>query len=226
MQDKDMYNILKGFDAATNNQINESKVAECGMQEMDTGMDRGVTLKTSSASEMAEILRALAGVDSKPEMPAMDEPMDMPVKMELPMGEPEEDIEEWDNSPEEEYQDTDAVVHDGDDLLKTKKGYAATQLGDNPMAVESVKDRLWAALNEKKKQKDWNNDGKNDWEDVKAARMAAAAKAAKKKKTNEVAGPDKCWPGYAPGAKTGVKTKAGTGKNKGKRVNNCEPTGK
>ena len=44
----------------------------------------------------------------------------------------------------------------------------------------------------------------------------------KRKKTNEVAGPDKCWPGYAPGAKTGVKTKAGTGKNKGKRVNNCE----
>ena len=37
-----------------------------------------------------------------------------------------------------------------------------------------------------------------------------------------VAGPDKCWPGFAPGAKTGVKTKAGTGKNKGKRVNNCE----
>lgn len=40
---------------------------------------------------------------------------------------------------------------------------------------------------------------------------------------NEVAGPDKCWPGYAPGAQSGVKTKAGTGKNKGKRVNNCEP---
>ena len=32
-----------------------------------------------------------------------------------------------------------------------------------------------------------------------------------------------CWDGYAPGAQTGVKTKPGTGKNKGKRVNNCEP---
>ena len=31
-----------------------------------------------------------------------------------------------------------------------------------------------------------------------------------------------CWDGYSPGAKTGVKTKPGTGKNKGKRVNNCE----
>ena len=45
----------------------------------------------------------------------------------------------------------------------------------------------------------------------------------KRKKTNEVAGPDDCWKGYAPGAQSGVKTKAGTGKNKGKRVNNCEP---
>jgi len=41
------------------------------------------------------------------------------------------------------------------------------------------------AIEEKKKQKDWNNDGKNDWEDVKAARMAAAAKASGKKKTDE-----------------------------------------
>jgi hypothetical protein len=36
---------------------------------------------------------------------------------------------------------------------------------------------------EEKKQKDWNKDGKNDWEDVKAARMAASAKG--KKKTDE-----------------------------------------
>jgi hypothetical protein len=35
----------------------------------------------------------------------------------------------------------------------------------------------------------------------------------------------RCWDGYAPGAKTGVETKPGTGKNKGKRVNNCEPVG-
>jgi len=36
---------------------------------------------------------------------------------------------------------------------------------------------------EEKKQKDWNKDGKNDWEDVKAARMAASA--GKKRKTDE-----------------------------------------
>ena len=31
-----------------------------------------------------------------------------------------------------------------------------------------------------------------------------------------------CWDGYGPGAQGGPKTKEGTGKNKGKRVNNCE----
>jgi hypothetical protein len=42
----------------------------------------------------------------------------------------------------------------------------------------------------------------------------------KKDKVDEVAGPDKCWDGYKPG---NPKTKAGTGKNAGKRVNNCVP---
>jgi hypothetical protein len=34
-----------------------------------------------------------------------------------------------------------------------------------------------------------------------------------------------CWDGYGPGAAGGPKTKEGTGKNKGKRVNNCEKKG-
>ena len=34
-------------------------------------------------------------------------------------------------------------------IAKPKKAYPAAQDGDNPMAVESVKERLWAALQEK-----------------------------------------------------------------------------
>jgi len=49
-------------------------------------------------------------------------------------------------------------------------------------ALESqLKSKLASALDEKK-QIDRNGDGKNDWEDVKLARKAAAAKAAAKKK--------------------------------------------
>lgn len=151
-----MQDILKNFLTA-----GEAKmpVRECG--DMDQG---GVTLKTSSAGEMADILRALAGMpssDAKPDMPPMpmDAPMDAPMKMKLPMVAPEEDmdmdaedaaIEDYDNEPEEEYMDVDDVIPSGDDLHR-KKPMAAMRVKDPAVATESIKDRLWAALNEKKK---------------------------------------------------------------------------
>ena len=64
---------------------------------------------------------------------------------------PEEDVEEdgWDNSPDEEYKDDDYMYQSGG-MHKKKKAYPATQDGDNPMALEtSIKEQLWAALNEK-----------------------------------------------------------------------------
>jgi hypothetical protein len=159
MQDKTMQDILKNFLSA-----GEAKmpVRECG--DMDQG---GVTLKTSSAGEMADILRALAGVGSsdKPAMPpmppmGMDEPTDAPMPMKLPMVAPEKDmdmdmdaedaaIEDYDNEPEEEYMDVDDVIPSGDDLHR-KKPMAAMRVKDPAVATESIKDRLWAALNEKK----------------------------------------------------------------------------
>ena len=58
-------------------------------------------------------------------------------------------VSEWDNSPEEEYSDVSAVIPDGDDLHKSKKPYPAVDGGDNAMALESIKETLWAALQEK-----------------------------------------------------------------------------
>lgn len=54
------------------------------------------------------------------------------------------------------------------------------------------------------------------------AQQAAIAIAKKKKQqgVSEVAGPEKCWPGHRK-----VGTKPGTGKNAGKRVNDCEKIG-
>ena len=59
-------------------------------------------------------------------------------------------------------------------------------------------------------------------DETRAIKTGSAFDPRRQRTESATAGPDKCWPGYAPGAKTGVKTKAGTGKNKGKRVNNCE----
>lgn len=60
---------------------------------------------------------------------------------------PYEDVEEdgWDNSPDEEYKDDDYMYQSGG-IHKKKKAYKAAQDGDNAMAVESIKDQLYAAL--------------------------------------------------------------------------------
>ena len=50
--------------------------------------------------------------------------------------------EAYDNEPDERYGSIDDVIASGDDLHRTKKAYAATQDGDNPMAVEDEQNAL------------------------------------------------------------------------------------
>jgi hypothetical protein len=52
----------------------------------------------------------------------------------------EMNVEGYDNEPDEEYKAIDDVINSGDDLHKSKDAYAATQDGDNPMAVEDEVD--------------------------------------------------------------------------------------
>jgi hypothetical protein len=67
-----------------------------------------------------------------------------------------EEMEGYDNEPEEEYQDTEYMTKDlSGGLNRRKKSYADAEDGDNPMAVESVKDRLYAKLAEKKAKPDF-----------------------------------------------------------------------
>lgn len=48
----------------------------------------------------------------------------------------EASTEDYANAPDEEYKAIDDVINSGDDLHRSKDAYAATQDGDNPMAVE------------------------------------------------------------------------------------------
>ena len=64
------------------------------------------------------------------------------------------------NEPEAQYGDMSDAIPDGNDLNRKKKSYAATQDGDNPMAVENIKAALYAALTEKKKTMVKGPDGK------------------------------------------------------------------
>ena len=136
-----------------------------------------ISMSGDNAGEVGELLKILknAGMPDAAPVGAIDMPMDMPMDHdhnmpdESPCGSdeggmgdmkklaglkgpmPEEDVEEdgWDNSPDEEYKDDDYIYQSGG-MHKKKKAYPATQDGDNPMALEtSIKEQLWAALNEK-----------------------------------------------------------------------------
>jgi len=128
-----MYDILRNFDAV------EKSVAECP-PEMDAPVTEpqaapSINIQLDDTSQMAKLLQALKMVQDSS------------------MG--EEEVEEYDNEPEEEYMDLDAVLPSGDDLHKKKTMHKAQAMGDNPMAMESIKDRLWQALEEKKAKPDF-----------------------------------------------------------------------
>jgi|TARA_B110000240_G_scaffold87618_1_gene99694 hypothetical protein len=61
------------------------------------------------------------------------------------------DVEEdWENSPDEEYKDHKYMTQDlAGGINGPKKSYKPAANGDNPMAIESIKEALWAALSEK-----------------------------------------------------------------------------
>jgi peptidoglycan hydrolase-like protein with peptidoglycan-binding domain len=64
-------------------------------------------------------------------------------------------IAEWDNSPDEEYRDSNYMLNDlAGGINKPKKSFAPVNGGDNPMKL-SVKETLQKALRETKKSKKW-----------------------------------------------------------------------
>lgn len=189
-----MADILRAMDAA------DKPVAECPpeMGEMDQG--GSINIQMNDAGQMAQLLQALQSVQSgvqgeadpnedkeKPKGSFEPHPGAFDWDANMDDDDEDEDTDEgYDNEPEEEYMGVDAVLPSGDDLHKSKKSYPATAGGDNPMNVESIKDRLWAALSEKKKP-DADGDGVPDWADKKPGKDDNAGKPkGKKPKKGEV----------------------------------------
>lgn len=97
------------------------------------------------------------------------------------------------NEPDEQYADHKFMTKDlSGGINREKNMYKPAAKGDNPMAVESIKARLYKALEEAKMaKKDYDGDGKvekssDEW---KGSRDKAIKKAMGKK-TNEAAKPD------------------------------------
>ena len=58
--------------------------------------------------------------------------------------------EDWDNSPEEAYADHQTMTHDLSGGINRRKPKGAERAKDPAVALEtSIRERLWAALNEK-----------------------------------------------------------------------------
>ena len=88
-------------------------------------------------------------IPGKDDVPGDDDMTDMGCNDDIEMD--DEAVEEYDNEPDEQYGSIEDVIGSGDDLHRTKKSYAATQDGDNPMALEDdIKEALWAQLNNMK----------------------------------------------------------------------------
>ena len=88
-----------------------------------------------------ERLSAMMGTEEEPEMEEVEDEIEVEG--------------DYANEPDPEYGDMSDAIPDGNDLNRKKKSYAATQDGDNPMAVEAIKAALYAALTEKKAKPDF-----------------------------------------------------------------------
>ena len=148
-------------------------IEECGMTEMPgemppAPMDQGnpvtvnVSMNASGKDNVADLLKMMqhAGLgDAEPVSAKTLAPrLDMERLRGIVDG-PEEGMEEdegYANAPDEEYGDIEDVTASGDDLHKSKKGHKAAAGGDNPMSFEDeIKERLMAALDEKKAKPDF-----------------------------------------------------------------------
>ena len=177
---------------AGNTQLNESAIAECGMDmppvHQGTPVSMNVSLNASGTEHVEDLInmmknagmQAAEPVSAKMLSPRMDMERLSSIMGEPDMGPEMEEIEDeigeeegpcpecgmepcecdhteeaYANEPDEEYGDMSDAIPDGNDLNRKKKAYAATQDGDNPMAVEAIKATLMAALQEKKAKPDF-----------------------------------------------------------------------
>ena len=137
-------------------QLNESAVNECGegMPPMQQGtpVSINVSMNASGKEHVEDLLQMMkqAGLGGAEEVSAktlaprldmerlrgiVDGPKQLPAPEEMEME--DEDLEEYDNEPEEEYKDTQYMTKDlAGGLNREKKAYKAAQPGDNAMAVE------------------------------------------------------------------------------------------
>jgi hypothetical protein len=186
-QSSEMKKILESYKA----------VESCGsvesmpMAPQGQPMTMNISLNASGKENVSELMALLksAGLDGARAVGPTDMPMDMAAMRSI-VSEPDDEMSmeevipgsDASTTPDEEYQDTEFMTKDlSGGINRQKKMYPPAAKGDNPMAVESVKERLWAALNEKKAKPDFLDMDK-DGDKKEPMKKAVADKGSKPKK--------------------------------------------
>ena len=158
----EMKSILESFYKVAES---EQPVEECGMGEMpqqmpaepQDKMSMNVTLN-AQGDAVEDLIKLMGGAATPQEAPvrmpvAHDHGADdMKALIKIAGDDEVEEAEgEWDNSPDEKYDDHELLTKDlAGGLNKEKKSYPPANGGDNPMALEDqLKAELKAALEEK-----------------------------------------------------------------------------
>ena len=120
---------------------------ECGMGPMDPmkqqdNVSMSINMNGSGTGGIRDLLDILRDIENGgPDETSLG---DLVGKMgkENPLGGMEIAVDEYANEPNEMYGTTDDAMPAGDDMHKPHGAYPATQLGDNPMAVQRIQERL------------------------------------------------------------------------------------
>ena len=145
--------------------VREDDVEECGMgpmSPMDNKQQDNVSMSVNmngsgsgGIKDLLDILRNLEnGGDAGGDLEKMIGKMDHPEKEPL-VGSGDVGMAEFANSPEDTgtadpvYASVDSMTPSGDDLHRAKGAYRATQLGDNPMAIQERLDRLYQEIKQR-----------------------------------------------------------------------------
>ena len=111
-----------------------------GMPKQQDSVNMNVSLNAAGSNGIKDLMDILKNIDNK------DQEMEMPIAIGI---HDTIEQEEYANEPDEVYGGIDAVTGSGNDLHKSKDMYKHSyQQGDNPMAMESLKNRLGSLYQE------------------------------------------------------------------------------
>jgi hypothetical protein len=155
-----------------------------------------LTLNASGMDHVSDLMRLMqqAGLEKagppeqqplpmRQDMEGLRDKMNSLEKPQIQMSLSDDDVREWDNEPDEDYQDHHYMLDDlAGGINKPKQMFKPAAKGDNPMALESIKERLYRALAEKKSKPDFLDvDGDGDRKEPMTKALADKKKKSKKK---------------------------------------------